>query len=551
MERILDKKKICIVVNVSHIELSDITLQSLNKLKVPVGFTVEVCTIEAEQNFAKAYNQAIKDSDAQYKVYLREGVEILNENLLAELIELFEYDYKVGIVGVSGAEYIPVNCNINTTRKKYGMVYNKKERKLVNWRKMDTKAKCVAALDDWFLATQYDIVWREDLFLDEEYLNLSQCTEFKRKGYEALVVAQDKPWIGVDDFFRMVSLKNEVSKEKFKAEYYREAFPLVSILIPTHNRPEYLKIALESVINQTYKNLDIVISDNSDDDRTKHLVKKYLENDSRISYHFHSGISAEKNWCVLCDNIRGEYINWLMDDDYFALNKIEAMIDYYREYDNVYLVTSLRQCVNDEGRKLEGNLNIKVENTVLMKGDIGGKNLLESGINYIGEPTTVLLKTRFLSKIGKSFLGCPQFNGIFYRYFPQFDIGTRNLYGMADKMLWFNLLGKGDMVYIAENLSYFRIHGEQDQHQRHGMWHVLTYIGDFLILHRCFFDKKFIHDEESFFLILEKINKNMQNISAELLNGVEYLPAFFKCIELSNQELAERKILDVFSLYDF
>lgn len=553
MEKMFDKKKICIVVNINQVELADMTLKSLNKLKIPAGFTVEVCTIEAEQNIAKAYNQAIKDSDAQYKVYLREGVEILNADLLVELLALFEYDYKVGIVGVSGAEYIPVSCNINATRKKYGMVYNKKEQALINWHKPDTKAKCIAALDDWLLATQYDIEWREDLFLDGEYLNLSQCTEFKRKGYEALVVAQDNPWICIDDFFRMISLKNEVSKESFKAEYYRDVFPLVSILIQTHNRPEYLKIALESAINQTYKNLDIVVSDNSDDERTKNVMKDYLEKDDRIRYFFHRSISAVNNNNVLCDNIRGEYINWLMDDDYFALNKIEAMIDYYREYDNVSLVTSRRQPVGSNGEILDRSITsrIVIEETSLIKGEEAGKILIHSNFNYIGEPTTPLLKVSYLDKIGKSYFGYSEYENIFYRNCIQWDIGTRKLYGMGDMMLWYDLFNKGDLVYIVEDLSYFRIHDGQDQTKRRSVWVVLNFIGWFLMLHHSFARKSFVQDKENFFAILERIYKEMQAELLELPNDVDNLPEFLKCIEFAEQELAERKILDVFSLYDF
>lgn len=551
MNEELCKNQVCFIICIINSELANLTLNSLNRINIPEGYNVEVRTIENELNVAKAYNEAISDCKAQYKIYLREGVEILNENILADLIELFEFDYKVGIVGVSGAEYIPVNCNINTTVKKFGKVFNKKEREVINWQSMDTKAKCVAALDDWLLATQYDIKWREDLFQDIDYLALSQCAEFKRHGYEALVIDQPKPWICLDDFFRIISLQNDNSKENFKNEYYKDVFPLVSILIPTHNRPEYLKIALGSVINQTYKNLDIVISDNSDDERTKNMILTYLKKDKRIRYFYHKSVSAENNHRILCDNIRGEYINWLMDDDYFALNKIEAMIDYYREYDNVTLVTSLRQFVDNDGNKLDYNICLKIKETCILKGDMGGQLLMKSGVNYIGEPTTPLLKVDYLNLIGKPYYGCTKYENVFFRYLPHWDIGTRKLYGMGDMMLWLNLLGKGDMVYVAEELSYFRIHPGQHQREFRDMHVVITLIGKFLVLHRCFANDKFLHDEETFFEILKHLNAAMKDFLNTLQNDVENLPEFLKCIEFSEQELSEQKILDVFNLYNF
>ena len=52
--------------------------------------------------------------------------------------------------------------------------------------------------------------------------------------------------------------------------------PLVSIVIPTYQRPEYFAMALESVLAQTYKKLDIFITDNSHNEDTKNIVQKYL-----------------------------------------------------------------------------------------------------------------------------------------------------------------------------------------------------------------------------------------------------------------------------------
>ena len=52
---------------------------------------------------------------------------------------------------------------------------------------------------------------------------------------------------------------------------------LVTILIPTYNRPQYLKFALESVLNQTYQNLEIVISDNSPNDETESMLQSFSD----------------------------------------------------------------------------------------------------------------------------------------------------------------------------------------------------------------------------------------------------------------------------------
>ena len=61
--------------------------------------------------------------------------------------------------------------------------------------------------------------------------------------------------------------------------------PLVSILIPTYNRPHYFKIALESALAQTYPNIEIIIGDDSTNDETEILInEQYLPNYKNITY---------------------------------------------------------------------------------------------------------------------------------------------------------------------------------------------------------------------------------------------------------------------------
>lgn len=60
----------------------------------------------------------------------------------------------------------------------------------------------------------------------------------------------------------------------------------VSIVMPTFNRSNTIGMAIESVLAQTYKYWELLIIDNESTDNTSVIVKKYLENDPRIKYHF-------------------------------------------------------------------------------------------------------------------------------------------------------------------------------------------------------------------------------------------------------------------------
>ena len=60
--------------------------------------------------------------------------------------------------------------------------------------------------------------------------------------------------------------------------------PLVTVGLPTFNRKNLLERALNSVLNQTYKNIDILVSDNHSDDGTEEIMLEYAKKDSRIRY---------------------------------------------------------------------------------------------------------------------------------------------------------------------------------------------------------------------------------------------------------------------------
>ncbi|CUS34229.1 glycosyltransferase family 2 protein [Candidatus Nitrospira nitrificans] len=91
--------------------------------------------------------------------------------------------------------------------------------------------------------------------------------------------------------------------------------PLVSIGIPTYNRASsYLKAALRSAVSQTYKNIEIIVSDNCSSDHTESVVKEF--DDSRIRYFRQKhNIGATKNCNFCLDQAQGKYFLMLFDDD--------------------------------------------------------------------------------------------------------------------------------------------------------------------------------------------------------------------------------------------
>lgn len=105
--------------------------------------------------------------------------------------------------------------------------------------------------------------------------------------------------------------------------------PLVSIGIPTYNRPDSLRRTLQSITNQTYQNLEIIISDNaSPDPRVEQVVGEFTAKDIRIRYYRQQeNRGAFINFRFVMDEANGEYFMWLADDDWLDASYVSTCVE--------------------------------------------------------------------------------------------------------------------------------------------------------------------------------------------------------------------------------
>jgi glycosyltransferase involved in cell wall biosynthesis len=107
--------------------------------------------------------------------------------------------------------------------------------------------------------------------------------------------------------------------------------PLVSVGVPTYNRPEGLKRALGCITSQTYRNLEIIISDNaSGNDLVRQVVSDFQETDSRISFFSQTqGIGIVNNFHFVLKKATGSYFIWAADDDEWqGTDFLEKLLKY-------------------------------------------------------------------------------------------------------------------------------------------------------------------------------------------------------------------------------
>jgi glycosyltransferase involved in cell wall biosynthesis len=119
---------------------------------------------------------------------------------------------------------------------------------------------------------------------------------------------------------------------------------IVSVIIPTYNRSAYLLEAIESVISQTYKNIEIIVIDDGSSDDTKEKLRPYL---NKIKYVFieNGGPARARN--VGMEMASGEYIAFLDSDDLYYPYKIEIQVAILNKHHGVSLVCSELSAIND------------------------------------------------------------------------------------------------------------------------------------------------------------------------------------------------------------
>lgn len=224
--------------------------------------------------------------------------------------------------------------------------------------------------------------------------------------------------------------------------------PLVSILIPACNRPEFFELALKSALEQTYENIEIIICDDSTNNDVFNVANRYTPLHSNIHYFKNEkplpgrGIENSQKCLELSS---GEYINYLFDDDLFHREKIVKMLPYLINNKSLTLVTSHRKIINENGdymAPLPSSVRL-FDKTTAIEGKAFLRFMLKNLLNVIGEPTTVLFRKKDIeNKFGF-------YNGKQYKC-------------LADLAMWMQLLSKGDGVYLPETLSYFRVHNTQN-----------------------------------------------------------------------------------------
>jgi glycosyltransferase involved in cell wall biosynthesis len=130
--------------------------------------------------------------------------------------------------------------------------------------------------------------------------------------------------------------------------------PLISICIPTYNRPDLLRTLLDSLQEQTFKNFEIIVNDNSSTDEVETLVKSY-KHILPVSYERNNpSVSAGRNCIKIMQRAKGQWIKIMHDDDWFdSKDALQLFADAALQSGKDFIFSASTQVWLDSGKRQE------------------------------------------------------------------------------------------------------------------------------------------------------------------------------------------------------
>ena len=213
--------------------------------------------------------------------------------------------------------------------------------------------------------------------------------------------------------------------------------PLVSILLPCYNVDRFLPQCVDSIIGQTYTNLQIVLIDDGSTDRTWQLMQEYANKDTRLEiYHQQNqGVASTRNH--LLDKVRGDYVLFVDSDDWIQPNMVEFLLEKSKEKDADIVVCGV---VKNNGVCSEAYTEEVMDQNTTIK-----KFLFHKELN--GSLCNKLVKTRLLHNI-------------------RFD--HRISYGEDALFCWSVLQRVQTVVLTNKQLYHYRMNDNSISHQGFG-----------------------------------------------------------------------------------
>jgi len=219
--------------------------------------------------------------------------------------------------------------------------------------------------------------------------------------------------------------------------------PLVSVIVLAYNHENFIEIALRSVFAQTYRPIEVIVTDDGSKDRTRKILRELEDSFDFIFIENEKNIGITKSLNIALKHARGKYVSLLAGDDYWIADKTSIQIQFMEKYNDVAVCSGNVNNVDAQGHPLKAWIKQKA-----------------SQISFPCFEDFILLKAHFPAVVimaRKEIL--LQVGGYDERFF------------MEDLPLWLKLSSQGfQLAVLPEVLGYYRIHTSNTHKNRGQMF---------------------------------------------------------------------------------
>ena len=224
----------------------------------------------------------------------------------------------------------------------------------------------------------------------------------------------------------------------------REEIPVVSVIIPNYNYALYLKKRIESILNQTYTDYELILLDDASTDNSVEILEKYKDNPhvSHILVNEKNSGSPFQQWAKGISLARGKWI-WIAEaDDVAEPAFLEVCLSQISLYPNVALCMAASWFIDENDHILPDEADYWGKHRHRMQAHcFDGKAYAEHNMywnNCVMNASGVLFRRDYAMKLKDSLFLNMRYSG--------------------DWVFWFQMLLQGDMIEVYEKLNYFRQH---------------------------------------------------------------------------------------------
>lgn len=229
------------------------------------------------------------------------------------------------------------------------------------------------------------------------------------------------------------------------------SMPRVALGMPVYNGQKYLCAALESILEQAYRNFELVICDNASTDSTETICREFAARDRRIRYVRNpTNLGAHPNYNRTFELSSGKYFKWVPHDDVLDPHYLEACVAALEQHPDAVLCQTDLDFIDGEGKRI----------------GVCGTDL--------GEAAAPKVKTRFAAAILNAH-NCYEVMGLYRRSILETSMLLKSFHG-ADRALIAELTLRGRFLHVSEPLLRVRDHKDRYTRahvrpQERAVWH--------------------------------------------------------------------------------